>query len=86
MGVGGQLTVVISLGSAPCFNSRVTMSVWPCWAAWCKGVYPNWKRKMEENESTKWKQWKVYKKRPVYSISRCSTYPGLAVNVCLQLE
>lgn len=36
------LTDVISLGWAPCFSSRVTMSVWPCWAAWCSGVYPIW--------------------------------------------
>lgn len=32
------LTVLISLGEAPCFSSSVTTSVWPCCAAWCRGV------------------------------------------------
>lgn len=35
---GIVLTVLISLGDAPCFSSSVTTSVWPCCAAWCRGV------------------------------------------------
>lgn len=37
------LTVLISLGEAPCFSSSVTTSVCPCCAAWCRGVYPSCK-------------------------------------------
>lgn len=38
MWVNVVLTVLISLGEAPCFSSSVTTSVWPCCAAWCRGV------------------------------------------------
>lgn len=38
----GTLTAVTSLGWAPCLSSRVTMSVCPCWAAWCSAVKPIW--------------------------------------------
>lgn len=35
------LTELTSFGEAPLFSSSVTMSVCPCWAAWCKGLYPS---------------------------------------------
>lgn len=32
------LTAVVALGLAPCCSKTLMMCVWPCWAAWCKGV------------------------------------------------
>ena len=33
-----ELTMVSSLAEAPCWSSRLMIWVWPCWAAWCRGV------------------------------------------------
>jgi len=35
-----RLTVVMALGLAPCWRRTLMMWVWPCWAAWWRGVYP----------------------------------------------
>lgn len=34
----GLLTAVVAFGLAPCWSRTLMMCVWPCWAAWCKGV------------------------------------------------
>lgn len=34
----GILTAVVAFGLAPCWSRTLMMCVWPCWAAWCRGV------------------------------------------------
>lgn len=51
-----SLTVVMALGLAPCCSRTLMMWVWPCWAAWCRGVYPFcypwwWQQKQTKNKS-----------------------------------
>ena len=35
---GEGLTEVVASGRAPCCSSTVMTCVWPCCAAWCRGV------------------------------------------------
>lgn len=37
-------TIVTALGLAPCCSRTLMMCVFPCWAAWWRGVYPFWER------------------------------------------
>lgn len=42
------LTTVSSLGEALFWSKTLIIWVCPCWAAWCKGVYPFCGKKVEE--------------------------------------
>lgn len=51
-----SLTVVMALGLAPCCSRTLMMWVWPCWAAWWRGVYPfcypqRWQQKQTKNKN-----------------------------------
>lgn len=46
------LTTVRSLAEAPCWSSRLMMWVWPCWAAWCRGLYPFYRHKTQSPGET----------------------------------
>lgn len=76
------LTAVSSLGEAPWCRSKLMMCVCPCWAAWCRGVYPFCKgRSGVQTKPTECK----HKQLHVFTITD-SVYLGLSVDLRLILQ
>lgn len=79
---GPQLTTVSSLGEALFWSRTLMMCVWPCWAAWCSGVYPFCRRKNREVACTSW----ITKPRTLLGTEGEGPYLCLGINFRRMLQ